>query len=49
MSPELLEESFNAHCFDSYKRIDVYAFGLVLWEIARRCLSGGKCSLEQPL
>ena len=42
MSPELLEESFNAQCFDSYKRIDVYAFGLVLWEIARRCLSGGK-------
>ncbi len=42
MSPELLEESFNNQCFDSYKRIDVYAFGLVLWEIARRCLSGGK-------
>lgn len=23
--------------FDPYKRSDVYSFGLVLWEIARRC------------
>lgn len=23
--------------FDAFKRGDVYAFGLILWEIARRC------------
>lgn len=27
--------------FDSFKRADVYAFGLILWEIARRCNFGG--------
>lgn len=41
MAPELLDESINTDCFESYKRVDVYAFGLVLWEIARRCISGG--------
>ena len=29
--------------FKSFKRADVYSFGLVLWEIARRCSVGGKC------
>ena len=29
--------------FESFKRADVYSFGLVLWEIARRCSVGGKC------
>ncbi len=41
MAPEVLEETMHTDCFDSYKRVDVYAFGLVLWEIARRCLTGG--------
>lgn len=27
--------------FDSFKRADVYALGLILWEIARRCNVGG--------
>ena len=27
--------------FDSFKRADVYAFGLILWEISRRCNVGG--------
>uniref|UniRef100_A0A1A9W2G1 receptor protein serine/threonine kinase n=1 Tax=Glossina brevipalpis TaxID=37001 RepID=A0A1A9W2G1_9MUSC len=40
MAPEVLDESMNAQHFDSYKRADVYAFGLVLWEIARRCNIG---------
>ncbi|KAH8401785.1 hypothetical protein KR009_007844 [Drosophila setifemur] len=40
MAPEVLDESMNAQHFDSYKRADVYAFGLILWEIARRCNMG---------
>lgn len=31
----------NMNHFDSFKRADVYAFGLILWEIARRCNVGG--------
>lgn len=37
MAPEVLDESINTNQFDSFKRADVYAFGLILWEIARRC------------
>ncbi|XP_016989756.1 TGF-beta receptor type-1 isoform X2 [Drosophila rhopaloa] len=40
MAPEVLDESMNDQHFDSYKRADVYAFGLILWEIARRCNMG---------
>lgn len=31
----------NIDQFDSFKRADVYALGLVLWEMARRCNVGG--------
>lgn len=41
MAPEVLDESINSYHFDSFKRADVYAFGLILWEIARRCSIGG--------
>ncbi|KAL1130513.1 hypothetical protein AAG570_011759 [Ranatra chinensis] len=41
MAPEVLEETINMNHFDSFKRGDVYAFGLILWEIARRCNVGG--------
>ncbi|CAH1789015.1 unnamed protein product [Owenia fusiformis] len=41
MAPELLDETMNPECFDSFKRVDVYAFGLVLWEITRRCSISG--------
>lgn len=37
MAPEVLDETICATQFDAYKRADVYAFGLILWEIARRC------------
>ncbi|XP_049281438.1 TGF-beta receptor type-1 isoform X1 [Anopheles funestus] len=37
MAPEVLDETINVYQFDSFKRADVYALGLVLWEIARRC------------
>ena len=42
MAPELLDETMNPNCFDSFKRVDVYAFGLVLWEIARRSRVEGR-------
>ena len=42
MSPEILDETINMNHFDSFKQADMYAFGLVLWEIARRCVTGGK-------
>ncbi|KAI1237416.1 hypothetical protein IHE44_0014684 [Lamprotornis superbus] len=41
MAPEVLDESIQADCFDSYKRVDIWAFGLVLWEVARRMVSNG--------
>ncbi|KAL5018079.1 hypothetical protein ScPMuIL_003801 [Solemya velum] len=41
MSPEVLEETLNRNHFDAYKQADIYSFGLVLWEIARRCHIGG--------
>ena len=43
MAPEFLEDNVLVRNFDAYKRADVYAFGLVLWEISRRCMSGGFC------
>ncbi|KAG7257639.1 hypothetical protein CRUP_004945 [Coryphaenoides rupestris] len=41
MAPEVLDESINMMHFDSFKCADIYALGLVYWEIARRCNSGG--------
>ncbi|KAK2587062.1 hypothetical protein KPH14_011013 [Odynerus spinipes] len=41
MAPEVLEETINMNHFDSFKRADVYALGLIFWEIARRCNVGG--------
>ncbi|XP_021163490.2 activin receptor type-1 [Fundulus heteroclitus] len=41
MAPEVLDETIQTDCFDAYKRVDIWAFGLVLWEIARRTYSNG--------
>lgn len=41
LAPEVLDETINLSHFDSFKRADIYAFGLVLWEIARRVNVGG--------
>ncbi|MCL4132082.1 UNVERIFIED_CONTAM: hypothetical protein GTU68_041146 [Idotea baltica] len=43
LAPECLEEIMNVNYFDSYKRADIYALGLVFWEIARRCSTGSSC------
>lgn len=42
MAPEVLDETIQTNCFDAYKRVDIWAFGLVLWEIARRTYSNGE-------
>lgn len=44
MAPEVLDETINMKHFDSFKCADIYALGLVYWEIARRCNTGGKSS-----
>lgn len=41
MAPEVLEEQIRTDCFESYKWTDIWAFGLVLWEIARRTIVNG--------
>ncbi|XP_060677134.1 activin receptor type-1B-like isoform X1 [Hemiscyllium ocellatum] len=41
MAPEVLDETINMQHFDSFKCADIYALGLVYWEIARRCSAGG--------
>ncbi|XP_063910910.1 TGF-beta receptor type-1 isoform X5 [Zophobas morio] len=41
MAPEVLDETMNVNHFDSFKRADVYALGLIFWEIARRGNVGG--------
>ncbi|TNM89676.1 hypothetical protein fugu_003910 [Takifugu bimaculatus] len=40
MPPEVLDETLNKSHFQSYIMADMYSFGLILWEIARRCISG---------
>lgn len=42
MAPEILDKSINIHNFEAHKMADIYAFGLVLWEMARRCVTGDK-------
>lgn len=41
MSPEILDNTININSFDAHKMADMYAFGLVLWEISRRCITHG--------
>ncbi|XP_062418283.1 bone morphogenetic protein receptor type-1B isoform X1 [Pungitius pungitius] len=42
MPPEVLEETLDRSKLKSYLMADMYSFGLILWEIARRCVSGGR-------
>ena len=42
LAPEILDGTMNMSIFDSFKRADIYSFGLVLWEIVRR----GQCNGE---
>lgn len=42
MAPEVLDESIRTDIFESYKQTDIWALGLVLWEITRRTIVNGK-------
>ncbi|KAM3723607.1 Activin receptor type-1C [Dirofilaria immitis] len=37
LAPEILEGSFHASHFEAYKTADMYAIGLIVWEIMWRC------------
>ncbi|XP_029024085.1 bone morphogenetic protein receptor, type IBb [Betta splendens] len=41
MPPEVLDETLNRSYFQSFIMADMYSFGLIVWEMARRCMSGG--------
>lgn len=42
MAPEVLDESLNKNHFQAYIMADMYSYGLVIWEMARRCVTGGR-------
>jgi len=49
MAPEVLEGAVNLRdCESSLKQIDVYALGLVLWELASRCSDMYQSGSETP-
>ncbi|XP_078057169.1 activin receptor type-1-like isoform X3 [Mustelus asterias] len=48
MAPEVLDETICTNSFESYKSTDIWAFGLVLWEIARRTLINGITEEYKP-
>jgi len=39
MAPEILDMSMNMAIFESFRRVDVYGFGLMMWETVRRCMT----------
>ncbi|XP_023688438.1 activin receptor type-1-like [Paramormyrops kingsleyae] len=41
MAPEVLDETIRTDQFASYKQTDIWALGLVLWEISRRTVVNG--------
>ncbi|KPP62783.1 hypothetical protein Z043_119012 [Scleropages formosus] len=47
MAPEVLEGAINFQR-DAFLRIDMYAMGLVLWELASRCKAADASSLRCP-
>lgn len=48
MAPEILDRSININNFDAHKIADMYSFGLVLWEMSRRCITGDKIAEVDP-
>eukprot|EP00731_Ephydatia_muelleri_P019212 Em0012g37a len=41
LAPEVITETIGTKNFESFKRADMYSFGLVMWEVARRGECGG--------
>ncbi|XP_069826242.1 activin receptor type-1-like isoform X2 [Dendropsophus ebraccatus] len=48
MAPEVLDETIRTDSFESYKQTDVWAYGLVLWEICRRTIINGMVEDYRP-
>ncbi|GAB6020548.1 hypothetical protein CHUAL_003231 [Chamberlinius hualienensis] len=48
MAPEILDDSIVVNAFESYRRIDIYALGLVLWEMGRCTLIKGMAEDYEP-
>lgn len=44
MAPEVLEESLNKNHFQAYIMADIYSYALIVWEMTRRCVTGGVCA-----
>lgn len=42
MAPEVLDETIRVDVFESYKQTDIWALGLVFWEISRRTIVNGE-------
>lgn len=42
MAPEVLDETIRTNVFESYKQTDIWALGLVFWEITRRTIVNGE-------
>ena len=39
MAPEILDLTMNMGSFESFRRVDVYGLGLMMWEVVRRCMT----------
>ncbi|XP_048856311.1 serine/threonine-protein kinase receptor R3-like isoform X2 [Brienomyrus brachyistius] len=48
MAPEVLDETIQTDQFASYKQTDIWALGLVLWEISRRTVVNGIVEEYRP-
>ncbi|KAF7664560.1 hypothetical protein LDENG_00172600 [Lucifuga dentata] len=48
MAPEVLDESIRIDVFESYKQTDIWALGLVFWEITRRTIVNGIVEEYRP-
>lgn len=48
MAPEVLDETIRMDLFESYKQTDIWALGLVFWEISRRTTVNGIVEEYRP-
>ncbi|XP_069544671.1 serine/threonine-protein kinase receptor R3 [Brachyistius frenatus] len=48
MAPEVLDETIRVDIFESYKQTDIWALGLVFWEITRRTVVNGIVEEYRP-
>ncbi|KAK5615572.1 hypothetical protein CRENBAI_025339 [Crenichthys baileyi] len=48
MAPEVLDETIRVDVFESYKQTDIWALGLVFWEITRRTIVNGIVEEYRP-